>query len=165
MSATARLAVPLLSPGQAQKELFHNEALQLLDVLVAAAVEEPPRQGPPEAPAVGSCYIIAADATGAWSGRGGSIAAFSSGGWRFIGAVEGMSALVKSSGTTAVFRSGAWSIGEVRGTKLVVAGQQVVGVQGGAIAGPSGGATVDAQARAVIETMLSALRQHGLIAG
>ncbi len=39
MSATPRLSLPFIVPGQAQKELFHNEALQLLDVLVAGAVE------------------------------------------------------------------------------------------------------------------------------
>ena len=36
MSNTPRLRVPFLSPGQAQKEFFHNEALQTFDILVAA---------------------------------------------------------------------------------------------------------------------------------
>ena len=58
MSSTPRLESPLLSPGQAQKEFFHNEALQTLDTLVAAAVEEPPRASPPASPALGVCYII-----------------------------------------------------------------------------------------------------------
>ncbi len=54
MSATHRLALPHILPGQAQKELFHNEALQALDLVVAAAVEEPPRAAPPAAPAPGT---------------------------------------------------------------------------------------------------------------
>ncbi len=44
MNASQRLALPFILPGQAQKELFHNEALQTLDLVVAAAVEEPPAQ-------------------------------------------------------------------------------------------------------------------------
>ena len=53
MELTERLSMPLLSAGQAQKELFHNEALQLLDMAVAAAVETPPQDDPPAGPAEG----------------------------------------------------------------------------------------------------------------
>lgn len=35
---TARLKLPFLVPGQAQKELFHNEALQIIDMLVQPVV-------------------------------------------------------------------------------------------------------------------------------
>ena len=58
MSASPRLGLPFLSVGQAQKEFTHNEALQVLDSLVAGAVEEPPRASPPASPALGACYII-----------------------------------------------------------------------------------------------------------
>lgn len=37
METTARLGLPLLAPGQAQKELFHNEALALVDAATQAA--------------------------------------------------------------------------------------------------------------------------------
>ena len=36
MNGTPRLSLPFLSPGQAQKEFTHNEALQILDAVVAA---------------------------------------------------------------------------------------------------------------------------------
>ena len=36
--STARLALPLIAPGQAQKEVSHNEALAALDLLVQAQV-------------------------------------------------------------------------------------------------------------------------------
>lgn len=35
---TPRLALPLLQPGQAQKEMYHNEALARLDLAVQPAV-------------------------------------------------------------------------------------------------------------------------------
>jgi hypothetical protein len=54
-------------------------------------------------------------------------------------------------------------MGAVRGSSLVLGGQQVVGSRGAAIAAPSGGTTIDSQARTTIGLILAALRQHGLI--
>ncbi|HLZ79899.1 MAG TPA: hypothetical protein VKQ09_11235 [Sphingomonas sp.] len=36
--ATTRFALPLIAPGQAQKELFHNEALARVDALLQPSV-------------------------------------------------------------------------------------------------------------------------------
>ena len=33
MEITERLGLPLLNPGQSQKEIFHNEALLVLDAV------------------------------------------------------------------------------------------------------------------------------------
>src|SRR5581483_2077842 len=63
MSTTPRLDLPFLAVGQAQKEFTHNEALQTLDALVAGAVEGAPLPAPPVSPALGSCYMVAAEAT------------------------------------------------------------------------------------------------------
>ena len=71
---------------------------------------------------------------------------------------------MKSSGLTAAYRGGAWVIGTLSGSQVTVGGVKVVGVRGAAIAGPTRGATVDAEARAAIGEILSALRDHGLIA-
>ena len=40
MTYTNRLKLPLLYSGQAQKEVTHNEALNLLDVLVNPVAQE-----------------------------------------------------------------------------------------------------------------------------
>jgi hypothetical protein len=164
MSATARLGIPLISPGQAQKEMFHNEAIQTLEALVAPSVEEPPRVSPPASPALGSCYIIAAGATGAWSGKQDNLACFTAGGWRFVGPLPGMTAYVRSTSVWAVYRSSAWELGVLRGSALNVGGQQVVGARGAAIPSPTGGSVVDTEGRAAISAILAALRSHGLIA-
>jgi Protein of unknown function (DUF2793) len=92
------------------------------------------------------------------------VAAWTSGGWRFIAPVEGMGLYERTSGTWSVFRSGAWESGMVRGTSLLIDGQQVVGARAAAIESPAGGAIVDAEARASIDAILAALREHGLIA-
>jgi hypothetical protein len=163
MTGSARLNMPFLIPGQAQKEFFHNEALQTLDLVAAAAVEEGPRSDPPTSPAVGACYIVDNSPTGGWVGKSQCLAGYTSGGWRFIGPIEGMSTYEKSTGTWAIYRSGAWDIGTVRGASLVLDGAQVVGSRLAAIAGPSGGTNVDAEGRAAINQILAALREHGLI--
>jgi hypothetical protein len=163
MSGSARLNLPFLSPGQSQKEFCHNEALQTLDILAAAAVEEQPRLDPPATPSLGDCYIIGDLPTGGWSGKDLCLAGYTSGGWRFISPFEGMNAYIKSTGTWASFRSGAWEIGVLRGASVVIEGVQVIGSRQGAIAPPSGGTNIDAESRAAVVQILTALRQHGLI--
>lgn len=163
MSGTARFDLPFLSAGQAQKETTHNEALQSLDLLVAPAVEEEALADPPASPAIGNCYIVGSTPTGDWAGKPQSVAGYTSGGWRFITPLEGLSVYVKSTGQFAAYRSGAWEIGVFRGSSVVIGGKQVVGSRATAIASPSGGSTTDAEARTAIDAILGALRQHGLI--
>lgn len=50
---TPRLALPMLQPGQAQKEMFHNEALALLDLATQAVVEAVGVDAPPGDPVPG----------------------------------------------------------------------------------------------------------------
>jgi hypothetical protein len=163
MNATPRLSLPLLSAGQAQKEIFHNEALQALDTLVEGTVEEPPAPAPPASPAPGACYIVGESPTDAWAGIPQCVAAWTSGGWRFIQPFEGMAFYVRSAGSWAVYRGATWEIGMLRGDALIIGGQQVVGPRAAAIASASGGAAIDAEARAVLDQILNAMRQHGLI--
>jgi hypothetical protein len=163
MSRTPRLSIPFLAAGQAQKEITHNEALQTLDVVVAPAVETPPQANPPAAPVPGDCYLVASSPTGLWAGQQGKLAAFTAGGWRFIAPVEGMTVHVRASAQPATYRQGGWELGILRGSSLMLGGQQVVGSRGAAIPSPSGGSTIDSQARVTLGLVLGALRQHGLI--
>jgi hypothetical protein len=92
------------------------------------------------------------------------VAAFTSGGWRFIAPVEGMCLHVRSLQIGASYAAGGWKVGTLRGSRLMVEGLQVVGPRSAAIANPSGGAQVDAEARSAISAILASLRAHGLIA-
>src|SRR5688500_11114552 len=98
MDQTARFAIPLLAPGQQQKELFHNEAVQRISLLLCPVVEGSPVANPPANPVIGSCYLVASGATGAWTGQDGALAGFTDGGWRFVAPVEGMRVLNRSNG-------------------------------------------------------------------
>jgi len=161
--ATARFALPFLIPGQAQKELFHNEALAVLDSVLEAAVEEAPRASPPASPVEGQCWIVAAAATGAWSGRDFCLVAWTSGGWRFVVPPAGMSVWNKADGLTLRYDGAGWNGGQLSGSSLRVGGVQVVGERQAAIASPSGGTIIDAEARAAVSAVIAALMSHGLI--
>jgi len=112
---------------------------------------------------IGTCYIVAASSTGAWAGHALDLAAYTGGGWRFLAPIEGMTAFVRSVSIWATFRSGAWELGILRGSNVTIGGQQVVGGRAAAISAPSGGAVIDAEARAALGQILTALRLHGLI--
>ena len=160
---TPRLALPLLQPGQAQKEMTVNEAVARLDIAVQGAVVAA-TDAPPTDPDPGDCWIVSGAPSGDWAGHAHEIAGWTRSGWLFVQPREGTQLWVGSTVGAAVFTGGAWQLGELHG-KLFVEGDQVVGARGAAITEPSGGSTVDAEARAVIASMLVALRAHGLIEG
>jgi hypothetical protein len=162
--ATARFALPFIAPGQAQKELFHNEALARIDLLLGMAVEAIGLDTPPAAPAIGQCWVAGAAPTGDWAGQAGAIAGWTDGGWRFVAPRVGTMLWSISDGLPARFDGTAWRIGEVAAARLIVGGKSVVGMQQPAVADPAGGAVADIEARATISAILAALRQHGLIA-
>jgi len=161
---SARFALPFLQPGQAQKELYHNEALAMLDIALHASVQSAEQVDPPASPAPGQCWIVAAAATGAWNGRDGAIAGWTSGGWRFVEPREGMLAWSLADGVWLQRLGTTWVAGRVSTSSVWSGGVQVVGSQGSAITGPAGGPVVDVEAREAIVEVLEALRAHGLIA-
>ena len=132
-------------------------------MLVAATVEVPPLATPPATPVIGNCYIGGSSPSGAWSGHAQQLAAYTSGGWRFIAPRAGMGVYVASNASTAVFGGASWEVGTLKGSQLVVDGLKVVGSRGAAINTPTAGSTVDAEARTAIGQILAAIRQHGLI--
>lgn len=136
---TPRFALPLLSVGQAHKELFHNDALLLLDFLmhpvVQALVDDPSSLSPEE----GDCWLVGPAAVAQWSDRVDHIAGWSAGGWHFIKPQESMKILLQSDQSSAIYVDGVWQFL-----------QQVDA--------PIGGATVDLEARTAIDSILTLLR-------
>ena len=161
--ATARFALPFILPGQAQKELFHNEALALLDGLVHAAVEQGPTSEPPANPLAGQCWIVGAAAGGAWAGHDHALAIQTESGWRFAAPLAGMAVWNKAAGLWLHWTGFAWSDGELKASAILIGGQQVVGERQPAVPSPSGGTTIDAEARSAIAALIVALKSHGLI--
>lgn len=165
MSETsARWGLPLLDAGQAQKEVFHNEALTLLDFLVHGGVVAAGLNTPPTTPGEGQAWIVGAAPDDAWTGRANQIAGWTAGGWRFLAPREGTSVWCEARGTLARWRAGVWEYGQMRAERVLVNGVAVIGSQQAAIAEPTGGTTVDVRARTTMNQILAALRAHGLIA-
>ncbi|MEP9400396.1 DUF2793 domain-containing protein [Sphingomonas sp. VNH70] len=161
---TARLALPLLHVSQAQKEMTHNEALTRIDALLHGGVERVGEDTPPAGATPGQCWILGEAPTGVWAGRARQVAVMTAGGWRFVAPCEGMTLWWIGGETTAQFRGGQWTTGEVRASALYVGGVRVVGARQAAIAAPTGGETHDSEARSALAAVLEVLREHGLIA-
>lgn len=110
---TARMALPLLLPAQAQKHVTVNEALMRLDGQVDLVLQSVTRSAPPETVADGLCWGVPVGATGAWEGQGGRIAIGANGGWIFVQPQFGRRALVSDKGLSAIHDGSRWVIGAV----------------------------------------------------
>lgn len=105
---TELLGLPYIMPSQAQKHVTHNEALRKLDALIQLAVESRGFTAPPAEPAPGERHIIAAEATGAWSGREGSIAAWLDDQWLFMAPNTGWLVWIEDEDKLLVFSGAGW---------------------------------------------------------
>ena len=159
-----RFKLPLLAAGQAQKEITHNEALTLADMLLQTVVVSVAPASVPSAPTAGQCWIVGNSPTGAWAGQAGAIAGWSAGGWRFIAPVEGMAVWSLADSLVVRRSGGVWVTGTVTATSLKIGGNQVVGARAGGITSVSGGSVIDIETRAAVNAILLILRSHGLIA-
>ena len=132
-------------------------------MLLCPVVEGAPQATPPGNPAIGQCYLVGAGGSGNWSGQDGTIAGFTSGGWRFVEPVEGLMVTVRSSGEPFQWRSGTWEAGIARFQEVRIGGQTVLRGRQPAVPDPVGGSVIDSESRTVLVAVLGALRAHGLI--
>jgi hypothetical protein len=141
-SESPRYALPLLFMGQAQKELFVNEALARLDALLHCAIEGE-ASDPPVAPENGLIWLVAAPATGAWAGHEGELACRHAGNWLFAAPRDGLRVLDLARQQEICF-IGTWQVPSAPTT-------------------PSGGSTIDSEARSAIAELVTALRTAGIL--
>ena len=162
--ATPRWALPHLFAGQAQKEVFHNEALARIDMLLHGEAESADEDVPPFSPDEGQCWIVADGASGSWLGQDGSVACWTGGGWRFAAPRAGLALQVVDRGHGMYFDGSDWQDAPVRDDGFYVGGERVAGTRQPAIANPAGGSSIDSEARSSLVAILNAMRSHGLIA-
>lgn len=105
---TINLALPYILPSQAQKHVTHNEALQRLDAIVQLTVVAETGT-PPETPAEGDCFLVAADAAGIWSGKAGRLAFRQDGAWLYITPQQGWRAFFSQTRRLRVLQDGTWT--------------------------------------------------------
>ncbi len=105
---TPNLQLPYILSSQAQKEVTHAEALNVLDALVQPVAISASLASPPGTPAEGAVYVVAASPAGAWSGRAQQIAQFMGGSWRFYLPKEGWQIWVQSVGQLLRYNGSSW---------------------------------------------------------
>ena len=159
--ATPRLRLPFILPGQAQKEVFHNEALTILDIGLHAAVEEAGVEVPPATPSEGQCWALGAVPAGAWTGKAHQLAMWTEAGWRFLVPPEGCLVWVKAEGLVRRWTGVEWN-GQVAAEGFAINGLQIIGERQPAVPSPSGGTVIDAEARTAINLLIATLISHGL---
>lgn len=102
------LSLPFIQPAQAQKHVTHNEAIELLDVIVQLRLEDIGIDTPAASPAEGQSWAIGSAPTGAWTGYDGQIASWRSGGWLFVAPQAGWLAWIAAIGETRIFDGTIW---------------------------------------------------------
>lgn len=123
---SARLHLPMLRVGQAQKEATHNKALTLPDMATQPSVVAIDRNVPPTSPAIGQCCIVGPAQIGIWAGQAGALAGWTVAGWRFVAAREGMVVALEGGMLDARYRAGHWVCGVVAAAAVMVDGLSVL---------------------------------------
>jgi hypothetical protein len=141
-SSTPRFALPLLHAGQAQKEVFVNEALALADTLLHCSVKGE-AAAPPGNSLEGDTWVVSTGATGSWAGHESEIAFRQGDAWIFVAPRNGMRVFDVSAGCEMLFFN-FW-----RKALLQLE--------------PLGGTSVDGEARAAINDLVSALQALGIL--
>ncbi len=141
---TTHFQLPLLYPGQAQKEFFVNEAFALIDAVLNRSVKGI-AVAPPASPPAGEAWLAGAGAQGEWAGFDDHICIFFGEAWHFVAPRPGLSAFNESTGAR-IFFSDAW-------------------LEASEPSAPTGGATVDTEARAAIAALVEALQKAQIFVG
>lgn len=106
MDTTKRIKLPYIVASQAQKEVTHNEALELLDILlhpVAITIDNSPKE-PVEA---GDCYIVGERPQDKWKGKPNHLAYYTQG-WNFIEPFEGLTVWVRDEEKRYTYNGTKW---------------------------------------------------------
>jgi hypothetical protein len=109
-SQTPKLAMPFIMPSQAQKHVTHNEAIELLDMIVQLTLESASATVPSLAPVEGQAWALGAAPTNDWTGQGGKIASWRGGGWLYVSPQDGWMAWCKDDTTLKVYTGGGWQV-------------------------------------------------------
>lgn len=142
-ATSARHRLPLIFPGQVQKEFFVNEAHSLIDALLHPSVLGTVSSAPVES-LDGDCWIVGPKPNAEWADHAGMLACRQAGTWMFAAPCEGMRVFDRARGADMRYMAGRWT--------------------GAApVAAPDGGEIVDPEARAAITDLIAALTGAGML--
>lgn len=108
MTTTPILKLPYILPGQAQKHVTVNAALQRLDALVQISLKSRTESDPPADPTSGDRYLVPSYATGEWTGFEAHIAVYDDGVWMFYPPTSGWMVWVEDEARVWAFDGANW---------------------------------------------------------
>lgn len=139
---TARFGLPLLHVAQAQKEVFLNEALVRVDMLLQPVVQGLADE-PPVRPNLGECWIVSTSPVNDFENRANHLACWQQGQWMFIAPHHGMSVFDQGIGAHRRFDDG-WTVPT-------------------SVERPIGGSLIDIEAREAINAIIDSLQATGTL--
>jgi hypothetical protein len=83
MTTSVDLGIPYIASKQGTPEVTHNDALNLLQMLVSGVADRA-LDTPPGSPAQGDTYILGSSPTGAWAGHANKLAGWFGTAWVFL---------------------------------------------------------------------------------
>ena len=104
---TPQLGLPYLATNQAQKEITHNEALDIIDFFIQPVVQSRINT-PPGSPVEGNAYIITASPSGAWAGNADKIARYMNSTWTFYSPFPGLGVWSIADAKDYIYHNSAW---------------------------------------------------------
>lgn len=108
MTTTSNIGITLVEAAQAQKEVTVNEAFTRIDALLNTGAMDKDLATPPNSPATGDLYIVAAsNATDAWEGKEAKLTYYDQI-WRFISPRAGMAVWVNDEEKLYRFNGTVW---------------------------------------------------------
>jgi hypothetical protein len=84
MTTSANLGIPYIASNQSQPEVTHNDAIVMIQVLLARGVLQRGLNTPPSTPSNGDAYIVGTSPTGIWAGKANVIAAYYQDQWYYV---------------------------------------------------------------------------------
>lgn len=108
MTNTLRLNLPHIITAQAQKEVTHNDALNLLDIFMRPTVLEMDKDVPPVSPTAGDCYVVGGSPTGDFTGHAQEIACYTDNGWLFASPFKWLDVVSAEDQIRYVYDGSAW---------------------------------------------------------
>lgn len=118
MSKTTHLKLPNIEAAQAQKHVTHNEALRIIDAVVQISVLDKDLASAPPSPTVGDRYIVAASATGTWSGQDNAIAIWQDSAWAFHTPTQGWLAWVADENKFYLWNGTLWTFMPISASQI-----------------------------------------------
>ena len=106
--ATGRLALPYIVSSQAQKEVTHNQSLNILDVMLQPVVLEMGKDTPPESPAEGDCYVVGSSSTDEFVGYENYLAQYADSSWHFVAPFKWLDIVNEADDTRYTYNGSEW---------------------------------------------------------